>query len=185
MVHTYLFDSTPPFCTVVHAKRGGGRGGGGGVSMFRAICQLRNCAVQILNFQFAQLFTNCTNCARCIVQFVNSDLRLIPRPRTYTCSLAAITQLGWKLHYSPAAVIQPLISLRRSRSRILQCLTALINYARQFSTVVGLSQRRQRLALLNGTTVEAIRGQSAAKVTKPCLNVVLIKAYDSLRSYQA
>ena len=121
------------------------------------------------------------------MQFVNSDLRLIPRPHTCTCSLAAITQLGLKLHYSPAAVIQPPTSLRHSRSRILQCLTALINYARQFAMVVGLSQRRQRLALLNGTTVEAIRGQSAAKVTKPCLNVVLIKAYDSLhvRSYQA
>ena len=60
-------------------------------------------------------FPNCAimNCA-----FVNSDLGLVPRP------VAAVTQLGWKLHYSPAAVFQPLHSLRRSRSQILRRLTA-------------------------------------------------------------
>ena len=112
--------------------------------MFRAICQFRNCAAQIRNFQFAQLFINC---ARRIAQFVNSDLGLVPRPRIRVAwlvprprSLAAVTQLGWKLHYSPAAVIQPPFSLRRSRSRILQRLTALINqYARELAMVAGLS----------------------------------------------
>ena len=84
------------------------------------------------NYQFAQLFISCV---RRIAQFVNFDLGLVPRPR----SLAAVTQLGWKLHYSPATVIQPPLSLRRSRSWILQRLTALINYARELSTVAGLS----------------------------------------------
>ena len=107
--------------------------------------QFRNCAAQITNFQFVQLLINC---ARHIAQFVNSDLGLVPRPRIHvawlipwprTCSLAAVTQLGWKLHYSPAAVIQPPLSLRCSRSRILQRLTALINYARELATVAGLS----------------------------------------------
>ena len=86
------------------------------------------------------------NCARRIAQIVNSDLGLVPQPRTHVAwlvprprSLAAVTQLGRKLHYSPAAVIQPPLSLRRSRSRIQQRSTALINYARELTTVAGLS----------------------------------------------
>ena len=74
------------------------------------------CSAQIKTFQFAQLFINCAiNCARRIAQFVNSDLGFVPRPR----SLVAVTQLGWKLHYSPAAVIQPPLSLHHLRSQIL------------------------------------------------------------------
>ena len=68
------------------------------------------CKLEISNLR--NYFINCAiNSARRIAQFVNSDLGLDPRPH----SLAAVTQLGWKLHYSPATVIQPSLSLCRSR----------------------------------------------------------------------
>ena len=109
---------------------------------------LRNFEIALRKLQISNLCNYFINCARRIAQFVNSDLGLVPRPRIHvawlvpwprTCSLAAVTQLGWKLHYSPAAVIQPPLSLHCSRSRILQRLTALINYARELATVAGLS----------------------------------------------
>ena len=72
--------------------------------MFRAICQFARLEISKLH--------NCLKtvkklyCARRISQFVNSVLGLIPLPR----SLATVAQLGWKLYYSSAAVIQPPLS---------------------------------------------------------------------------
>ena len=67
------------------------------------IAQFRNCAAHLPNCAIIyKLHKKIINSARHIAQFVNSDLGLVPQPR----SLAAVTQLDWKLRYFSVTVIQ-------------------------------------------------------------------------------